>query len=86
MHSAIDGFTRLAYSEALDDETAATALAFWTRARVFFAGYGITVERVLPDNGSPYVSHAWRDAHQQLAIKHSRTRPRRPQTNGRSNA
>ncbi len=83
VHSAIDGHTRLAYSEALDDETAATALAFWTRARAFFAHHGITVERVLTDNGAAYVSHAWRDAHQQLGIKHSRTRVRRPQTNGK---
>jgi transposase InsO family protein len=83
VHSAIDAHTRLAYSEALDDETAATALAFWARARTFFAGHGITVERVLTDNGSAYVSHAWRDEHRQLGIKHSRTRPRRPQTNGK---
>jgi transposase InsO family protein len=83
VHSAIDGYSRLAYSEALDDETAATALAFWARARTFFADYGITVERVLTDNGAAYTSHAWRDAHQQLDIKHSRTRVRRPQTNGK---
>lgn len=83
VHSAVDGFSRLAYSEALDDETAATALAFWARARAFFAGHGITVERVLTDNGSAYRSHAWRAEHQQLGIKHSRTRPRRPQTNGK---
>lgn len=83
VHSAIDAYTRLAYSEALDDETAATALAFWARARVFFAGHGITVERVLTDNGAAYVSHAWRDAHRELGIRHSRTRPRRPQTNGK---
>ena len=83
MHSAIDGYSRLAYSEALDDETAATALAFWVRARAFFAGHGITVERVLTDNGSAYVSHAWREAHRELGIRHSRTRPRRPQTNGK---
>ncbi len=83
VHSAIDGHTRLAYSEALDDETAATALGFWERARAFFAGHGITVERVLTDNGSAYVSHAWRDAHRELGIRHSRTRPRRPQTNGK---
>src|SRR5689334_20052396 len=83
VHSAIDGYSRLAYSEALDDETAATALAFWERARVFFAGHGITVERVLTDNGSAYVSHAWRDTHRALGIRHSRTRPRRPQTNGK---
>ena len=83
VHSAIDAYTRLAYSEALDDETAATAVAFWQRARAFFAGYGITVERVLTDNGSPYISHAWRAEQHTLGITHSRTRPRRPQTNGK---
>lgn len=83
VHSAIDAYTRLAYSEALDDETTATALAFWQRARTFFHGHGITVERVLTDNGSAYRSHAWRDTHLHLGIKHSRTRPRRPQTNGK---
>jgi transposase InsO family protein len=83
VHSAIDAYTRLAYSEALDDETAATALAFWARARMFFAQHGITVERVLTDNGSAYRSHAWRDAHVDLKITHSRTRVRRPQTNGK---
>ncbi len=83
VHSAIDGYTRLAYSEALDDETAATALGFWARARAFFADHGITVERVLTDNGSPYVSHAWRDEHQRLGIKHSKIKIRRPQTNGK---
>jgi transposase InsO family protein len=84
VHSAVDGYSRLAYSEALDDETAATALVFWARARAFFAGHGITVERVLTDNGSPYISHAWRDEHHRLGIKHSRTRVRRPQTNGKA--
>ncbi len=83
VHSAIDAYTRLAYSEALDDETAATALAFWARARAFFVGHGITVERVLTDNGSAYRSHAWQQAHRDLGIGHSRTRPRRPQTNGK---
>jgi transposase InsO family protein len=83
VHSAIDGYTRLAYSEALDDETAATALAFWARARAFFAGHGITVERVLTDNGSAYKSHAWRAEHQRLGVRHTRTRVRRPQTNGK---
>jgi transposase InsO family protein len=83
VHSAVDGFSRLAYSEALDDESAATALAFWTRARTFFASHGITVERVLTDNGSAYRSHAWRDEHRRLGIRHSTTRVRRPQTNGK---
>ncbi len=84
VHSAIDGYTRLAYSEALDDETAGTALEFWARARAFFASHGIGVERVLTDNGSPYISHAWRDEHARLGIRHSRTRVRRPQTNGKA--
>lgn len=83
VHSAIDAYTRLAYSEALDDETAATAIAFAARARAFFAAHGFTVERVLTDNGACYVSHAWRDEHHRLGIKHSRTRVRRPQTNGK---
>jgi transposase InsO family protein len=83
VHTAVDGFSRLAYSEALDDETAATALAFWARAREFFTGHGITVERVLTDNGSAYRSHAWRDEHHRLGIRHSTTRVRRPQTNGK---
>ena len=83
VHSAIDGYTRLAYSEALDDETAATALAFWARARAFFAAHGITVERVLTDNGSAYISHAWRDEHRRLGIAHTKIKPRRPQTNGK---
>jgi transposase InsO family protein len=81
VHPAIDAHTRLAYSEALDDETAATALAFWARARVFFAAHGITVERVLTDNGGAYRSHTWRAEHQRLGIRHSTTRVRRPQTN-----
>ncbi len=66
VHSAVDACTRLAYSEALNDEKATTALAFWTRARAFFTGHGITVERVLTDKGSPYISHAWRDEHHRL--------------------
>ena len=81
VHSAIDAPTRLAYSEAVDDETTGTALAFWTRARAFFAVHGITVERVLTDNGSAYTSHAWRAEHERLGIRHSRTQVRRPQTN-----
>jgi transposase InsO family protein len=84
VHSAVDSRTRLAYSEALDDETAATAIAFLARATSYFAGHGISaIERVLTDNGSAYVSHAWRDHLAAHGIKHSRTRVRRPQTNGK---
>jgi transposase InsO family protein len=84
VHSAVDSHTRLAYSEALNDETAATATAFLDRARAFFATRGITgIERVLTDNGAAYRSHAWRDYLRTAGIRHTRTRPRRPQTNGK---
>jgi transposase InsO family protein len=83
IHSAVDGYSRLAYSEVLADEQGTTAAGFWGRAAAFFLGHGITVERVLTDNGSPYVSHAWRDEHLRLGVRHSRIRPRRPQTNGK---
>jgi transposase InsO family protein len=83
VHSAIDAFTRLAYSEALDDEKAVTAIAFWARARAFFEAHGITVERVLTDNAPAYLSHAWRDVNLTAGIRHTRIRPFRPQTNGK---
>lgn len=83
VHTALDAYSRLAYSEALDDETAATAIAFWVRAHAFFAAHGITIERVLTDNGSAYVSRAWAAHLNSAGIKHTRTRPRRPQTNGK---
>jgi transposase InsO family protein len=84
VHSAVDCYSRRAYSEVLGDETAATALAFWARARALFAWHGIAVERVLTDNGSPDGRHAWRDEQERLGIKHFRTRVRRPQTNGKA--
>jgi len=83
IHSAIDAHSRLAYSEIHDDERATTAIAFWRRARTFFAGYGIAVERVLTDNGSCYVAHAFTAELIQAGIAHTRTRPFRPQTNGK---
>jgi len=81
LHTAIDAHSRLAYSELLGDERKATATAFWLRANAWFAENGITVEKVLTDNGSCYRSHAFRDALDE--IKHRRTRPYRPQTNGK---
>ena len=81
VHSAIDGHTRLAYSEVLNDERGATAAAFWSRARTFLAGYDIDVEAVLTDNGACYKSHVFADMLD--GIEHRRTRPRRPQTNGK---
>lgn len=83
VHTVVDDHSRVAYAEIHDDETAATATAVLTRATAWFTTRGITVERVLTDNGSPYVSHLWRDTCAQLGIRHRRTRPRRPQTNGK---
>ena len=84
VHVAIDDATRLAYAEVLPDEKAITAVAFLGRAIGFFAGYGITVERVITDNGSPYRSTIHALACRTLGVRHLRTRPRRPQTNGKA--
>jgi len=84
VHVAIDDATRLAYVEVLTDETATTAVAFLRRAIRFYASYGITVERVMTDNGSPYISAIHALACRALRVKHLRTRPRRPQTNGKA--
>ncbi len=83
VHTVIDDHSRVAYAEIHDDETAATAIGVLIRAVAWFAARGVTVEAVLSDNGSAYKSHAWRDACRGLGIKHRRTRPYRPQTNGK---
>jgi transposase len=81
IHSAVDDHSRLAYSEILGDERKETAAGFWLRAQAWFADHGIMVEEVLTDNGSCYRSRLF---DQTLgAIKHRRTRPYRPQTNGK---
>jgi transposase InsO family protein len=82
VHSAIDGYSRLAYSEVLDNEQGATAAGFWRRARRFFADNGIQVDRVLTDNGACYRSSEF--AHALHVARHSFTRPYRPQTNGKA--
>ncbi len=84
VHVAVDDFSRLAYVEVLPDETAATATGFLERAVAFFAGHGIRVERVMTDNGSAYVSHAHQLACKRLGVRHLRTRPYRPRTNGKA--
>jgi len=83
-HVAIDDFSRLAYVEVLGDERAVTAIGFLRRALRFYADHGVTVERVLTDNGSAYVSIGHALACRTLGIRHLRTRPRRPQTNGKA--
>jgi transposase InsO family protein len=84
VHVAIDDATRLAYAEVLPDEKASTATGFLRRALAFYASYGITVERVLTDNGAPYRSAIHALACRALGVRHLRTRPRRPQTNGKA--
>jgi transposase InsO family protein len=84
VHIAIDDATRLAYAEVLADEKAPTAIAFLHRAVAFFRRHGITVERLLTDNGSAYRSMIHAFACRTLGIRHLRTRPRRPQTNGKA--
>lgn len=81
LHTALDGHSRLAYSELLTDERQDTAAGFWLRANAWFADHGITVRKVLTDNGSCYRSRTFADA--LGAVEHRRTRPYRPQTNGK---
>ena len=84
VHIAIDDATRVAYAEVLGDEKATTAAGFLRRAVAFFERHGVTVERVLTDNGAPYISIAHAVVCRALDIRHLRTRPRRPQTNGKA--
>jgi transposase InsO family protein len=84
VHIAVDDHSRLAYAEVLPDERATTAVAFLRRALAFFARYGITVERLLTDNGPAYRSMIHALACRALGIRHLRSRPYRPQTNGKA--
>lgn len=83
LHTAIDDHSRLAYTEILPDETQHTAVAFWRRAHAYFTACGITIHRVITDNGSCYRSRLWRDTLTSMGITPKRTRPYRPQTNGK---
>jgi transposase InsO family protein len=84
VHIAIDDATRLAYAEVLSDERGRTAVGFLRRAVAFFQRHGMTVEEVLTDNGSAYISTVHAVACRALGLRHLRTRPHRPQTNGKA--
>ena len=84
VHVCVDDATRLAYVEVLEDETALTAVAFLRRALAFYRRHGIAVQRVMTDNGSAYRSTAHALACRALRLKHLRTRPYRPRTNGKA--
>jgi transposase InsO family protein len=84
VHIAIDDCTRLAYAEVLKNEKATTVVAFLRRAIAFFAGHGMTVQQLLTDNGPGYRSAIHAIACRTMGIRHLRTRPRRPQTNGKA--
>jgi transposase InsO family protein len=83
VHTVIDDHSRVAYAEIHDDETAATATGVLTRAVAWFAARGVIVRRVLSDNGSAYRSRLWADTCAELGITVKKTRPYRPQTNGK---
>jgi transposase InsO family protein len=84
VHVCVDDFSRLAYAEVLPDETHQSAVGFLERAVSFYRRHGIRVERLLTDNGSAYLSAAHARACRRLGIRHLRTRPYRPQTNGKA--
>jgi transposase InsO family protein len=84
VHIAVDDHSRLAYAEVLPDEKATTAAGFLRRAVAFYKRYGITVEQLLTDNGGAYRSALHALACRSLGIRHLRTRPYRPQTNGKA--
>ena len=84
VHICVDDYSRLAYAEVLPDEKGSTAAGFLRRAVRFYRRYGITVEQVITDNGGAYISTIHTLACRRLGLKHLRTRPYRPQTNGKA--
>jgi transposase InsO family protein len=84
VHVCVDDATRLAYVEVLADEKATTAVGFLRRAKAFYASHGVTVERVMTDNGSAYRSTIHAFACRAMGLRHLRTRPYRPRTNGKA--
>ncbi len=83
VHTVIDDHSRVAYAEIHDNEKGTTAAAVLRNAVAWFTARGVTIERVLSDNGPAYKSFVWRDTCAELGIVHKRTRPYRPQTNGK---
>ena len=83
VHTVVDDHSRVAYAEIHDDETAVTAAGVLRRAVFWFPARGVVVQRVLTDNGGCYRSQLWRRQCRDLDIAHKRTRPYRPQTNGK---
>jgi transposase InsO family protein len=83
-HVCVDDATRLAYVEVLEDERGETAAGFLARAVAWFSTMGVSVERVMTDNGSCYVSATHAQACRELGLKHLRTKPYRPRTNGKA--
>ena len=83
LHTAIDDFSRMAYTEVLADDKGATAAAFWRRAEAWFRARGVIVERVLSDNGFCYRGRLFNVALAETGIVHKYCRPYRPQTNGK---
>jgi len=81
---AIDDHARIGFTQMQPDERGPSAVAFLRAAAAYYASLGVTVRRVLTDNGSPFLSRAWRDACTNLGIVHKRTRAYRPQTNGKA--
>ena len=84
VHVAIDDYSRLAYVEILPDERGATCAAFTRRACDWFARHGVAIRALLTDNGTGYRSHRFRKACQRLCLRHHRTRPYTPRTNGKA--
>lgn len=84
LHVAVDDHSRMAFTQMLPDQKAETTIGFLNSAVDFFARHGIGIRALLTDNGSSYRSHQFRQACQQMAIKHSRTRPYTPRTNGKA--
>jgi transposase InsO family protein len=84
VHVAVDDYSRAAYVEVLPDQTGRTTTAFLRRTIQWFARRGVHVQRVLTDNGSAYRSHTFQQAAARARVRLTRTRPYRPQTNGKA--